>query len=195
MIRLLLQLLGDSAKRFAEHDPRFRLFTQPNGGLGKARNTGADAASGEYLAFVDSDDVLPLHAYELLLGALEKSGSDFATGNVHRFTSAGTKPAWFLARAFSQFLYVESCNQCPACKNGLRTASSAIDELFDPKLATPDDFERAFYGAHRAPQGNRCYLPVQGSVLIPSLIERFPEEFDKIARSEMEEGDLACVLS
>ena len=41
---------------------------QPNAGLSAARNTGIDAATGEFLAFVDSDDMLKPQAYELLLG-------------------------------------------------------------------------------------------------------------------------------
>src|SRR4051812_2890151 len=90
------------AERFAARDPRFRLISQPNGGLGQARNTGAAQATGEYLAFVDSDDALPRNAYELLLGALEKTGSDFATGNVHRLTPLGTRQARFLMRTFER---------------------------------------------------------------------------------------------
>ncbi len=87
--------------------------------------------------------------------------------------------AWMprVAQSLARFLYVESCNQCSACKHGLRTASSAIDELFDPALATPDVVERALHGARSAPQGNRCYLPVQGSILIPDLLSRFRDEF------------------
>lgn len=83
-----------------------------------------------------------------------------------------------LAQSVARFLYVESCNQCSACKNGLRIASSAIDELFDPARATPDDPERALVAAVHAPQGNRCYLPVQASVLLPSLLNRFRAEFE-----------------
>lgn len=83
-----------------------------------------------------------------------------------------------VTQSLTRFLFVESCNQCPACKLGLRTASSALDELFDPGLATPDDFERALYAARSAPQGNRCYLPVQGATLTPALMERFEAEFD-----------------
>jgi CDP-glycerol glycerophosphotransferase len=90
------------AEEFAARDGRFRLTRQPNGGLGKARNTGLDEARGEFVSFVDSDDVLPRNAYELLLGSLKKTGSDFATGNVHRLTRTGTRPALFLARAFRE---------------------------------------------------------------------------------------------
>ncbi|HVE39150.1 MAG TPA: NADH-ubiquinone oxidoreductase-F iron-sulfur binding region domain-containing protein [Planctomycetota bacterium] len=83
-----------------------------------------------------------------------------------------------VAQAVARFLYVESCNQCTACKHGLRTASSAIDELFDAKTATPDDYERALFGARSAPQGNRCFLPQGGSLIISSLLTRFKGEFD-----------------
>jgi uncharacterized protein (DUF4415 family) len=83
-----------------------------------------------------------------------------------------------VAQGAARFLYVESCNQCSACKHGLGMASSALDEIFDPALATPDDLERALYGARSAPQGNRCFLPAQGAALVPSLLARFAEEFD-----------------
>jgi NADH-quinone oxidoreductase subunit F len=76
-------------------------------------------------------------------------------------------------QAVARFLYVESCSQCTACKSGLRLASSAIDDLFDPALASADDLERAREGARHAPQGNRCYLPVQGSIVIPAMMKHF----------------------
>ena len=90
------------AAGFAARDRRFRLIRQPNGGLGSARNTGVGAAGGEFLAFVDSDDLVPPNAYELLLGALDRSGSDFASGNVHRLTAGVQEQALFLQRTFVQ---------------------------------------------------------------------------------------------
>ncbi|WP_150249606.1 bifunctional glycosyltransferase/CDP-glycerol:glycerophosphate glycerophosphotransferase [Nocardiopsis deserti] len=81
------------AERWAARDERFRVVRQENQGLGPARNTGARHARGEYLAFLDSDDVLPVNAYELLVSSLEKTGSDFASGNVVRFNSRGTYPS------------------------------------------------------------------------------------------------------
>ena len=90
------------AGEYARRDPRFRLVHQENAGLSAARNTGTDAAGGELLAFLDSDDVLPPNAYELLLGALDATGSDFATGNVHRLTRWGTSQSAFLAKTFAR---------------------------------------------------------------------------------------------
>ncbi|MEV4757249.1 glycosyltransferase family 2 protein [Micromonospora sp. NPDC049559] len=82
---------AEVAQRHVAADPRFRLVRQPNRGLGAARNVGIDFGMGDYLTFVDSDDVLPPYALEVLVGALEQTGSDFASGNVALFTSRGLR--------------------------------------------------------------------------------------------------------
>ncbi|MCA9621315.1 MAG: hypothetical protein KC731_19970 [Myxococcales bacterium] len=90
-----------------------------------------------------------------------------------------------VAQAIARFLYVESCNQCSACKAGLRVASEAIDDLFDPAEASADDAPRAIYGARSAPQGNRCYLPVQGATVIPRLLQEYRSEVaERVAAPE-----------
>ncbi|SDT79702.1 glycosyltransferase family 2 protein [Actinoplanes derwentensis] len=75
------------ARDFCARDPRFRLVTQENQGLGPARNTGVTHARGEYLTFVDSDDLVPRHAYELLVGSLDRTSSSIAGGNARRFNN------------------------------------------------------------------------------------------------------------
>src|SRR3954471_21747388 len=119
------------AERFAARDGRFKLVTQPNGGLGKARNTGVAAASGELLAFVDSDDYLAPNAYELLLGALDETGSDFATGNVRRLQSQGARQVAFLAQAFA--------------KTRLATHVTEYRPLIADRLAANKLFRRSFW--------------------------------------------------
>src|SRR4051794_31338179 len=89
------------ARDYAAGDGRFKVVTRPNGGLSAARNTGSEHATGEFLAFADSDDLLPDNAYELLIGALDETGSDFATGNVRRLTRRGFQQSKFLRQAFA----------------------------------------------------------------------------------------------
>ncbi len=53
-------------------DKRVRVITKKNEGAGAARNTGIDAANGEYIFFVDSDDSLAKEAIELMVEEIEK---------------------------------------------------------------------------------------------------------------------------
>ncbi|WP_433251736.1 CDP-glycerol glycerophosphotransferase family protein [Streptosporangium sp. CA-135522] len=90
------------AKAFAEKDGRFRVIHQENAGLGPARNAGALQATGEYLCFMDSDDMLPVDAYELLVSSLRESGSDFACGNVLYLNSTETWRTGLHSRPFRE---------------------------------------------------------------------------------------------
>ena len=80
-------------------DPRFILVQVPNGGPGYARNRGIERVTGEFLAFVDADDMLPSHAFSRMLHTLEKSGSDFVSGNVERIGPAGITQSALHSRA------------------------------------------------------------------------------------------------
>ena len=51
---------------FAAEDNRIRVIHKENGGLSSARNAGIDASTGEYLAFVDSDDWIDPPMYAML---------------------------------------------------------------------------------------------------------------------------------
>lgn len=49
---------GEVVRRFAADDPRFRYVEQKNGGVSAARNAGLSLVKGEYVCFVDGDDLL-----------------------------------------------------------------------------------------------------------------------------------------
>ncbi|MGO4256554.1 glycosyltransferase [Marmoricola sp. RAF53] len=82
------------AERFCDADPRFRLVTQENQGLGPARNTGTAVATGEFLTYVDSDDVVHPTAYERLTSTLRESGSRFASCSAGRFNNLGVSSSF-----------------------------------------------------------------------------------------------------
>ena len=48
----------DILNSYKNKDSRFKIVTQKNQGLGKARNTGLKHAKGKWLIFVDADDFL-----------------------------------------------------------------------------------------------------------------------------------------
>lgn len=63
---------------YAEMDDRIRVIHRENGGLSAARNTGIEAARGEYLSFVDSDDYVTEDFIESLYELLQESGAMIA---------------------------------------------------------------------------------------------------------------------
>ena len=85
---------GEIADEWAHRDNRISVIHAVNGGLGAARNLGTHQVRGDYLAFLDSDDVLPPTAYADLVGALDRSGSDFATGSIVRWEGDLVEPRW-----------------------------------------------------------------------------------------------------
>ena len=64
------------ARSHAESDPRIRVMTQRNQYAGVARNNGMAKAKGDYLLFLDSDDVFEPSMVELLVARAEETDAD-----------------------------------------------------------------------------------------------------------------------
>jgi len=65
---------GNIAEEYSKKDDRIIVIHQENQGLSAARNTGLNAATGDYISFVDSDDVLKKDFYEYMIDVLKKEG-------------------------------------------------------------------------------------------------------------------------
>lgn len=72
------------AKDFCSKDSRFRFISQPNAGVSAARNHGIDEAKGEWIAFMDADDVMPPDALNVMLHHALKSGAGIVAGGYIR---------------------------------------------------------------------------------------------------------------
>ena len=69
---------GEVCDEYAGRDERIRVIHQANRGLSGARNMGLDDARGEYIAFVDSDDLVSTNYVETLYELLMKYEADIA---------------------------------------------------------------------------------------------------------------------
>ena len=74
---------------YAKQDHRVRVIHKKNGGLGYARNSGIEIATGEYIAFVDSDDYVELDTYQKLYSLAIDKKTDVVYFNYQRFDNQG----------------------------------------------------------------------------------------------------------
>lgn len=68
---------------YAEKDSRIKVIHKKNGGLGYARNSGIEIATGDFIAFVDSDDYVDIRMYENLYNVAIKNNADTVFSNFY----------------------------------------------------------------------------------------------------------------
>ena len=74
---------GEICEEYAKNDSRITVYHKENGGLSDARNYGMQRSHGEYITFVDSDDVIKTNLAEALMAVTEKYDSDMAVCPPH----------------------------------------------------------------------------------------------------------------
>ena len=80
------------ARRYSNRDERIMVVQQGNAGPSAARNRGLDLAHGEYVAFVDADDILDPDCLEVLYVLCMDSGAEMsACGMTRRFDRLGIR--------------------------------------------------------------------------------------------------------
>lgn len=67
---------SDIARMYSENDSKFKYFKKSNGGLSDARNHGIEHSTGDFLAFIDSDDYIDSTMFEKLLSKQHETNSD-----------------------------------------------------------------------------------------------------------------------
>jgi glycosyltransferase involved in cell wall biosynthesis len=86
---------AEIARKIAQEDNRVKLVEHSkNMGLPAARNSGVENATGEYIHFMDSDDLLSPDFYETLINAAEKADADVAACSVF-YEKKTWRSIWF----------------------------------------------------------------------------------------------------
>ncbi|GHT18139.1 glycosyl transferase family 2 [Bacteroidia bacterium] len=80
---------------YAVNDSRVKIFHQENKGAYESRNVGLRVAQGNYISFVDSDDIISIRMYEILHSIIVKYNADistcFSTPNVKKLYNGNKK--------------------------------------------------------------------------------------------------------
>lgn len=118
-----------SVERILGYGDRVRLIRQSNGGIAAARNTALAAASGNLVAFLDSDDAWPADSLALRLDTMERSGADIVFGRIRQCLGDAGPDARQLGEEMAGRL-----------AGAMLVRRSVFDRIggFDPNLRTPE---------------------------------------------------------
>lgn len=104
-------------EEYAKKDTRIHVVHKENGGLSSARNAGIDVAKGDYLFFLDSDDLIHPDCLSILYKCLEKTGAEISLGEFNRFDE------------YSQnYISHEEWNEVIDCKNNVEILELFFEE-------------------------------------------------------------------
>ena len=103
---------GTLCDELAAADPRIRALHRENGGAGAARNTGLDAAHGDWVLFLDADDAL-LPGLWAALDALT-TDADMILFGLTRESSGAVKPTDYLPAGSARTYRLSAVRSPPA---------------------------------------------------------------------------------
>lgn len=106
---------------WAKKDNRIKVVHKKNAGLGYARNTGIENATGEYICFFDSDDYIALDTIEKAYNLATKEKSDIVTFGYCQVKNTG-----------------ETGKAMIPCPTKMIYIGNEIQEIFLPSLIAPD---------------------------------------------------------
>lgn len=75
--------------QYAKNDSRIKVIHKKNEGLGHARNSGIELATGEYITFLDSDDYIDIKSCETAYNEAKNNNLDICTFSYYRFDDKG----------------------------------------------------------------------------------------------------------
>lgn len=129
---------GRICDEYEKKDHRIRVIHQKNQGLSAARNNGLEQSSGEYIAFVDSDDILHKEFYNLMMQALKYTGADMSVCNMMKIERKDIQKKFLYQKIENPRAKIispkEACSWFYQEKYRDSTALAAVNKLYKKTL-------------------------------------------------------------
>ena len=145
----------NSAEILAGFGDRVKVILQKNSGVSAARNRGVSESRGEYIAFLDADDVWLSNKLEKQMAVLQAEGAGLVHCGYVEIDSEGNEGEIVLSGAGGSDVYKELLFFRPAIIGGCSSAVIRRDIFnetggFDEQLSTSADWDLYFNATYRA---------------------------------------------
>ena len=123
---------GEICDEFANRDSRIRVIHKENGGVSSARNAGLDAVSGEYIGFIDSDDIAEPVMYETLMQSSMREDADIVCCGTERVSDRGHE--YYFNDHTDEFLVLDRQSALCELTYNNRITNSLCDKLYRKEI-------------------------------------------------------------
>lgn len=164
-------------------NPTVHVHHKPNGGLSDARNYGVSKCHGEYISFVDGDDIVSPYYLEVLVQPIIDGRADFVVSRpkiIHTASNKHLDTSWEQTRDYQQldrtefiekFLY----DKITESAWGKLAPSHFYNDSFFPKGKLYEDLATIGTLVQQASHFACCNTQVYGYVMRPNSIVRKKE--------------------
>lgn len=135
---------GEICEQYVARDARIKVIHQENQGLSTARNKGLDTATGEYIAFVDSDDYIAADVLEQLYQSAVSSDATCVICGYNCVDSNGSILSTYSVHSVQQYSGVESLRRHYYHASGEENFVTVWGKLFCKSYFQTFDLEPGF---------------------------------------------------
>lgn len=120
---------GEICDEFAKQDERIRVIHQENGGVSKARNTGLEAANGDWICFIDSDDEILENYLRSFIDNNIDNVDFLLQGSTYYYSDSTCSERKWKQETYSIHDFLAEGNEVPACVWGSSFRKSIIKKF------------------------------------------------------------------
>ena len=173
---------GRLCDEYATKDSRAKVIHQPNRGLWAARNTGMDAAHGEFLFFPDADDYFHYDIVRLLAASMTFGGKEYSVAICHhRRTSRIDEDVTYDCHPHRSIVPQEELIQKLLAPE-FEFYAVNWNKLYRKK-SLPKPFQRPYLRLQDYDSNIRFFLSVENAVIVESVLYYYYQHKDQVTKA------------